>query len=138
MESRVDDIEKGKKKSTFGKVLIVDDEVEIVEILAEFFAQKGYEVSSAHDGVEGLSKVKKERPHIVLLDIRMPGMNGIDVLRNIKEIDSNIGVIMITANEDIEVAKQSLALGAFDYISKPFDFNYLERSVFTKIAQMVI
>jgi len=80
--------------------------------------------------------VKKERPHIVLLDIRMPQMDGIECLRRIKEIDKEVGVIMITGYQDEEAARRAMKLGAYDYIVKPFNFKYLQDCLMVKLFLM--
>jgi DNA-binding response OmpR family regulator len=120
------------------RVLIVDDEPDFVELIREFVTRNGYEPLLAYNGPEALCKVKEERPHIVLLDIRMPKMDGIEVLQKIREIDREVGVIMLTAVNDSEVGRQSLRLGAFDYLVKPLDFKYLERVLWYKIATMTV
>ncbi len=120
------------------KVLVVDDEPEAVELLVEFLTSKGYEVLTATSGEEALQRVKEDRPHLVLLDIRMPKMNGIEVLRRIREIDPEMGVIMVTAVNEEDVGRKSLELGAFDYIVKPLDLKYLERSLWYKITTMLL
>lgn len=120
------------------KVLVVDDEPEAVELLVEFLASKGYEVLTATSGEEALQRVKEDRPHLVLLDIRMPKMNGIEVLRRIREIDPEMGVIMVTAVNEEDVGRKALELGAFDYIVKPLDLKYLERSLWYKITTMLL
>ena len=120
------------------KVLVVDDEPEAVELLVEFLASKGYEVLTATSGEEALRRVKEDRPHLVLLDIRMPKMNGIEVLRRIREIDPEMGVIMVTAVNEEDVGRKALELGAFDYIVKPLDLKYLERSLWYKITTMLL
>jgi DNA-binding response OmpR family regulator len=120
------------------KVLVVDDEPEAVELLVEFLSSKGYEVLTATSGEEALRRVKEDRPHLVLLDIRMPQMNGLEVLRRIREIDAEMGVIMVTAVNEEDVGRKALELGAFDYIVKPLDLKYLERSLWYKIATMLL
>lgn len=120
------------------RVLVVDDEQDAVELLQEFLVAKGYEVLAAYDGEEALRKVKEERPHLVLLDIRMPKMNGLEVLRRIREIDQEVGVIMVTAVNEEETGRQALQMGAFDYIVKPLDLKYLERSLWYKITTMLL
>jgi DNA-binding response OmpR family regulator len=111
------------------KILVVDDEPSVAEILTEFFTSKGYEVISASGGLEGLSKAEKHRPDVILLDVRMPDLDGITVLRRIREVNPCVGILMMSGNSDTEAAKESLQLGAFDYILKPFDFDYLDRAV---------
>ena len=120
------------------KILVVDDEPAIVETLCEFLTSKEYEVISASNGNEALTKVRTEKPHLVLLDIRMPGADGLKVLREIKEIDPSVRVIMATGVGDMETTRRAMELGAYDYITKPFNLEYLELSVFSKIALMVL
>ena len=112
-----------------GKILVVDDEPPVGEILSEFFTPKGYEVICALGGLEGLSKLEKFQPDVVLLDVRMPDMDGITVLRRIRDANTRVGVLMMSGNTDSEAAKETLQLGAFDYVLKPFDFDYLDRAV---------
>ena len=120
------------------KVLVVDDEPEAVELLVEFLSSKGYEILTATSGEEALRRVKDDRPHLVLLDIRMPKMSGLEVLKRIREIDAEMGVIMVTAVNEEDVGRQALELGAFDYIVKPLDLKYLERSLWYKITTMLL
>ncbi len=103
------------------KILVVDDEPSVTEVLTEFFTSKGYEVISASGGIEGLSKAEKHRPDVILLDVRMPDMDGITVLRRIREVNPWVGILMMSGNTDTEAAKETLQLGAFDYILKPAD-----------------
>jgi len=120
------------------QVLVVDDDPATVELLQEFLVAKGYEVSTAGDGVEALRKVKEERPHLILLDIQMPKMDGLEVLRQVKAIGATVGVIMITGVNEQEIARQAMELGAFDYIVKPLDLPYLERSLWYKITMTTL
>ena len=120
------------------RVLVVDDEPDAVELLQEFLTAKGYEVLAASNGEDALRKVKEERPHLILLDVRMPKMNGIEVLKQVRQIDHEVGVIMVTAVNEEETGRQALKLGAFDYITKPLDFKYLERSLWYKITTMTL
>jgi DNA-binding response OmpR family regulator len=119
------------------RILVVDDEIHVVRLLQKYLASKGYEVYTATDGLEAIQKVKDVRPHIVLLDILMPGMGGIDTLKEIKKINSKIAVIMVTAVIDEELAQRTLQLGADDYIVKPFDLNYIETCVLVKMIQLL-
>ena len=120
------------------RVLVVDDEPDAVELLQEFLTSKGYEVVTAFNGDEALRKVKAERPHLVLLDVRMPGMNGLDVLRKVREFDQEVGVIMVTAVNEEDTGREALKLGAFDYIVKPLNLEYLERSLWYKVTTMLL
>lgn len=115
------------------RILVVDDEGEVCNTLKEFLTKKGYEASTALSGEEAIKKVKEERPHIVLLDIRMPGMDGLEVLKRIRGIDKEAGIIMITAVKEDEIARKCIELGAFAYITKPFSFEYLETALIAKL-----
>ena len=120
------------------RVLVVDDEPKAVELLQEFLQGKGYEVLTASDGAEALRTVKVERPHLILLDIQMPKMDGLEVLRQIREIDPTIGVIMVTGVNEEAVGRKAVELGAFDYIVKPLDLPYLERTLWYKLTMMTL
>src|SRR3972149_3970479 len=121
-----------------GRGLVVDDDPASVELLQEFLVGKGYEVSTAGDGAEGLRRVKEERPHLILLDILMPKMDGLEVLRRLREIDKEVSVIMVTAANEEAIGRQAMELGAFDYIVKPLDLPYLEQSLWYKITTMTL
>ena len=116
-----------------GRILVVDDEIEACNVLNEFLSSKGHEVFTALDGPTALKEVHKVKPHMVLLDMIMPGMGGVDVLKKIKELDPHISVVMVTVVADQEQAKKTLELGAFDYITKPVDLKYLENVVMVKL-----
>jgi DNA-binding response OmpR family regulator len=120
------------------RVLIVDDEPDAVELLKEFLAAKGYDTMTASNGEDAIRLVKAERPHLILLDVRMPKMNGLEVLRQVRQIDQEVGVIIVTAVDEEETGRQALKLGAFDYIVKPLDLDYLERSLWYKITAMTL
>ncbi|PYM55716.1 MAG: hypothetical protein DMD77_18760 [Candidatus Rokuibacteriota bacterium] len=102
-----------------GKILVVDDDVPVAEMLAEHLTELGYQVISAHGGIEALTKLDLEKPHVILLDVRMPEMDGVEVLRRIRSFDSKVGILMITGNDDVDLAKETIELGAFDYLLKP-------------------
>ncbi len=114
---------------SLGRILVVDDEAPMREVLREYFIGQGYAVETASNGDEALAAIKGARPDLVLLDIRMPGIDGVEVLRRIRARADEVAVIMVTANEDVALARETLKLGAFDYVAKPFDFSYLDRAV---------
>ena len=120
---------------SLGRILLVDDEPSVVEVLSEYFGGQGYTVATAPNGEEALSTLKKFRPAVVLLDVRMPGIDGVEVLRRIRAIDKTVAVIMVTANEDVGLARETLNIGAFDYVAKPFDFAYLDQAVTLGLIQ---
>ncbi len=116
------------------KVLIVDDDKSIRDFLTNFLKLKGYVwVRSVSTGQEALDMIKKEDIKLVLMDIKLPGMDGIEALRKIKELKQDTDVIMITGFPEESTAKEALEIGAYDYIMKPFDLAYLELCVLTKI-----
>jgi DNA-binding response OmpR family regulator len=112
-----------------GRLLIVDDEIPVLEVLSEYFVAQGYVVDTASSGEVALSAVSRRRPDLILLDMRMPGIDGVETLRRLRALDASLPVIMVTANEDVTLARETLQIGAFDYVAKPFDFAYLERTV---------
>ena len=119
-----------------GRILIVDDEQSVREVLSEYFIEQGYSVEYAGGGEEALALVQRSTPDLVLLDVRMPGIDGVETLRRIREIAPDVAVIMVTANEDVGLARETLKLGALDYVAKPFDFVYLERAIMAGLAQV--
>lgn len=110
-------------------ILVVDDNVDMLDMLSQFFEVKGHRVITASDAEEGLKKVIAERPPLVLMDIMMPRMHGVEALRRVKAIDPSIKVIMITAVDDKDISEEALASGASDYITKPIDLQYLDTLV---------
>ncbi len=118
------------------KLLVVDDEKGLCKYLKDLFEPKGYAVLVANRTEQALEIVKKENPELVLLDIDMPGVNGLEALRQIKNISSSTRVIMITVNDDPDTKQKARILGADEFISKPFTTNYLEDVVILKVAEI--
>ena len=119
------------------KILVVDDDVEICNALQEFLRLKEYAVETALDGPTAINKIEEFNPHIVLLDIIIPGIGGVDVLKKIRDINPQVGIIMITAVYDEEIAKLSIKLGAYDYLTKPLDLNHLEIVLMVKMIDIM-
>jgi DNA-binding NtrC family response regulator len=117
------------------RLLIVDDEPLILEVLTEHFKSE-YDVETALNGADALGAILRARPDVVMLDINMPRMNGVEVLKDIKQIDESIAVIMVTANEQVAMAAEALRNGAFGYVPKPFDFRYLDHLLATIIDHL--
>lgn len=90
---------------------------------------------TASSGAEALTVIEEKRPHLILLDIIMPGMDGLETLQRIREVDQGVGIIMITAVDEEEIAKEAVRRGAYDYLTKPLDLTYLELVVLTRLAQ---
>jgi DNA-binding response OmpR family regulator len=101
------------------KVLVVDDEMRIVSGVRKYFEQAGFDVLAAYDGPAGLSLARTEKPDLVVLDLMMPGMDGLDVCRELRR-ESNVPIIMLTARVEETDKLIGLELGADDYITKPF------------------
>jgi two-component system, response regulator RegA len=112
----------------------VDDEPTLVDVLVEHFINSNYEIETAGTGIDAVRAVNRERPDVVLLDINMPNMNGIDVLKEIMKLDKSITVIMITGNTELALTVEALRNGAFGYIPKPFDFRYLQHLIAVSVG----
>ncbi len=102
------------------KILIIDDDKDLQSLLSDTLRGEGYEAIVAGNGREALKEIKNYSPDLILLDIKLPGMNGMKVLEEIKKTDKDLVVIMLTGYGDIKDAVQAMKLGAFDYITKPF------------------
>ncbi len=107
------------------KILIADDDLDLRELLIEAVRNWGYEVSLAKDGEEALRKLKMDHFHMVITDLMMPGMDGLQLLQRIRELDSDILVIIITGYATLETAVKAIETGAYDYIAKPFRLDEL-------------
>ncbi|MDO8971142.1 MAG: response regulator, partial [Saprospiraceae bacterium] len=116
-------------------VLIVDDNEEIRKTLALFLKKKGYNVQSASSGEDALMKTKQEKPDVVFLDFRMPGMDGVMTLRHIKRFDESIKVVMLTSVQDEYIIAEASREGASDYLVKPCDLYKLETLLITLLSQ---
>ena len=113
------------------KILIVEDEAAIRRVLVKILSEENdtYQVQEAQDGLEGLEKIRKEDYDLVLCDIKMPKMDGVEVLEAVKKIKPEIPIVMISGHGDLDTAVNTMRLGAFDYISKPPDLNRLLNTV---------
>jgi len=117
------------------KILVCDDDKAVSNFLKRFLKKEGYVwVDTALSGEEALEKIAKDKHQLLLLDIKLPGIGGLEVLKRVKEIDNNIAVIMITGFADAENADQAKKMGAYDYIVKPFDLAYLKLVLLTKMV----
>jgi len=119
-------------------LLIIEDDLTTCDFLRSFFTQKGYKAFVANDGEQGLLIVKEKKPDVILLDIRMPDLSGLEVLQKIKEIDKNAKVIMMTAVNDGFVIEIAMKYGAIDYITKPFSLEWLEKDVLLKTLEKIL
>jgi DNA-binding NtrC family response regulator len=108
-----------------GKLLVIDDDPAACKLIAATFRPEGFEVHAAHDGQQGLVKFAEVAPEIVLLDLQMPDMDGLEVLAKLRTISPHTPVVMMTADRQVKHAVKAIQLGAFDYQSKPFDQDEL-------------
>jgi DNA-binding NtrC family response regulator len=106
-------------------VLLVDDELEFLETLVKRLTKRGLNISTAKSGEDALKIIRGKGIDVAVLDVRMPGMDGIQTLRQIKKIDPLMEVIMLTGHASVEVAIEGMELGAFDYLMKPADIDEL-------------
>ena len=120
------------------KLLIVDDETDVREFAASFFRKRKVEVSTASSGEEAINLMDKQKPHLVLMDIKMSGIDGIETLRRIREKDKDVKVIMVTGREpdDAEAFNKCREYGAIDYIHKPLDLHELEKVVLSVLEKI--
>jgi len=116
-----------KKKEI--KVLVVDDEVTFADTLAQRLKMRDLKVKTVYDGEQALSKVKEEEPDVMILDLKMPGMHGMEVLREIRKAYPDIQVIVLTGHGTEKDEEESKRLGGFDYMNKPADIDHLEHKI---------
>ena len=107
------------------KILLVDDEVEFASALAERLQLRGYNVKTANNALEALALIHTHVPDVIILDLKIPGMDGIETLKTIKKIDPTIEVIMLTGHGDVESVAEGMKSGVFEYIMKPVDIGEL-------------
>ena len=112
-----------------GKILVIDDEKATLGMFHLFLGAYGYKVFAAENGLEGLELFKKEKPPIVITDIKMPGMDGLELLRRIKSLDPATEVIVITGHGDIDLAVEALNFNATDFINKPIQKSALDSAL---------
>lgn len=116
-----------KKKEI--KVLVVDDEQAFANTLAQRLKMRDLKVGTAYDGEEALSKVKEEEPDVMVLDLKMPGMHGMEVLQEIKKAYPNMQVIVLTGHGTEKDEEEAKRLGGFDFLKKPADIDHLEHKI---------
>lgn len=114
---------------TLGQLLIVDDNVELLDLICESFRGIGYAVERAETGRDAIVRYAARRPDVVLLDLRLPDLPGEAALLRMRQLDATVRIIVVSANQDLGIAKDLLRRGAFDYAPKPCSLDYLERSI---------
>lgn len=111
------------------KILVIDDDVSICQALEQYFTEEGYTVDTAQNGTEGLNKYVSDPADVVILDIRLPDVDGFCVLEDLREENENVKVIMVTAYHNMETTINAMKSGAFDYIHKPFNIDDLDAAI---------
>lgn len=111
------------------KVLVVDDEKDFANTLAQRLKMRDLKVGTAYDGEQALSKLKEEEPDVIVLDLKMPGMHGMEVLEEIKKVYPDIQVIILTGHGTDKDEEEAKRLGGFDFIKKPADIDHLEHKI---------
>jgi DNA-binding NtrC family response regulator len=117
------------------RVLIVDDDRDISQMLSALMQKRGFASLVAHDGETALQMVPVEKPDILLVDFKMPGINGMEVLKRVKEMDPQVPVVLITAYAEIPASVAAMRAGAFDYLAKPFDHSEVIQVVRVALAE---
>jgi len=115
-------------------VLVIDDQPGIRRLLAEVLQEEGYAVLEASNGYDGLQKARDGRPALILMDMKMPGMDGIETLRELKRLGIGDKVIMMTAYGELDLVTEAKEIGATDYITKPFDIVALCAMISSNLA----
>jgi DNA-binding response OmpR family regulator len=118
-----------------GRILIIDDYPGVRETLGAFLGGKGYEILQAADGPGGLRMLADENPSLLFLDIVMPGMSGLEVIRRVRAINASVPVVMITGHDSAEIGRELLLAGATDFIRKPLNLEYVLRVVEACLAK---
>jgi two-component system response regulator (stage 0 sporulation protein F) len=119
------------------KILIVDDQFGIRILLNEVFQKEGYNTYQAANGLQALDIVKKHDPDLVLLDMKIPGMDGIEILKRMKVIDQDIRVIIMTAYGELDMIQEAKDLGAIMHFAKPFDIDDIRAAVKLHLPQKI-
>jgi len=117
------------------KILVIDDDLEILELLSSFFESLGHEIKTAADSIEGLKLITTEIFDLLLLDIKLPEKDGIEVLKETKNIDPQLPVVMITGYKEAEKVIEAFRYGAMDCLLKPFNFEYIKNNVLPQITE---
>jgi two-component system response regulator VicR len=113
------------------KILLVDDEKELAEMVGSFLAEKGYQVDLAFDGEEGFNKAKSEKPDLIILDVKLPKKDGYEVCEDLRDLEEtkHIPIMMLTARNSTAEENIGFAAGADDYLKKPYDLDILLHKV---------
>ncbi len=117
------------------KILVVDDDEEVLNTLQTFFSNEGHEVKTTSNGQEGKRQAIVDKPDLMLLDIRLPDQDGIEILKELKQSDKDLVIVMITGYKDAEKVVSAFRLGAFDCLLKPFNYEYLRNNILARVPR---
>ena len=120
-----------QRGSARARIMVVDDTRDVQEFLRDFLEEEGYAVEAFDNATDALRRLDEFHPRVILLDIIMPGLSGIAALEQIRVTNPEVGIMMVTGNGNDAVARKTLAQGAFDYVTKPIDLDYLKWSLET-------
>ncbi len=112
---------KSEEKTT---ILVIDDEQGVRDLFAKVLSRQDYNVLTAASGADGIQVAREQKVTLILLDIKMPGMDGLETLRRLKKVTPETAVIIITGYGTLQTSRKALKLGAVDYITKPFDLDF--------------
>ena len=118
------------------RILVVDDEIDVCDFVKNFFEERNFQVYTALNGNDAIRIVRKDKPELILLDVRMKGMDGIETLKKIREVDKKVKVVMVTAVVDQDIMDQASKLGASKYITKPLILEELEAAVLANTKEV--
>ena len=118
------------------RILVVDDEIDVCDFVKNFFEERDFQVYTALNGNDAIRIVRKDKPELILLDVRMKGMDGIETLKKIREVDKKVKVVMVTAVVEQDIMDQASKLGASKYITKPLILEELESAVLANTKEV--
>ncbi len=119
-----------------GRILVVDDEEIVRKVVGDFLSERGHEVHTAEDAHTTFVLIGKESPDIVVLDIFLPDMGGLELLFQLKQLSPKLPILMITGLRDIEIARWAMQLGAYEFVTKPINLQLLLEAIEFKLAQV--
>jgi two-component system response regulator AtoC len=125
------------EERAMARILVVDDEAEVLDFFQAELTALYHEVETARNGREAIEKMKTHRPHLMLLDVKMPVMDGFQTLSEAKKINPRLVVVLVTATAQIDIASRAIQQGADEYITKPVDLEKLNRILTTKISELL-
>ncbi|MCS7228117.1 MAG: response regulator [Endomicrobia bacterium] len=117
------------------RILIIDDDNEILDLLETFFTSLGHQVKTASNSIDGLKFVSDDTFDLVMLDIKLPERDGVEVLKEIKHLDAKLPVVMITGYKEAEKVIEAFRNGAMDCLLKPFNFDYIKNNILPMVPE---